>query len=460
MNTSLRLLAATLLLATAAVSAETDPVPSAGKKTAVSAKGQKTKTGRKAVSKNGKKASSKTNVSAKPARSVATGPVPTVAAEPVETAESAFRLEPADAPSSVRIRAGASFRGGMKLNARGAGSRAAGAVGTSSRSSGTAATGTDSSSADLSFGYTGGDRTFGSGTTALGSGTIHADGTYSGGDYSAVNDDVYFSDNRTTTETVGGKTTTKTTSASAGGLAWRDDDLDGPGVRLEADVPLFEPWKGAELAAVAGVRGWWGIEGETAGSGVGVNYRTTTTTSGGSVKTTASFYDVTAPLNLDGTLDLANATVFQGNTVTYVPADGSSSNRRSTAFSAAKIEAEADLWQVALGTSLRFGRDRLSVSLRPVLLLNWIELEATRTEVLATADGRVTGSWADKADDGKFAVGAGVDLSVECALDEAWSVWVAGGYEWVDAVEFGVGPQKVELDPSAWTVSAGICFSF
>ena len=372
----------------------------------------------------------------------------------------AIGLSPVESPS-LRVNAGVSFRGGMKLEVRGAGSRATGTTGSSVKSTGSArSVGSDSESSNLSFGYTGGDRTFGSGTTALGSGTIHADGSYSGGDYSAVYDDVYFSDNRTTTETVGGKTTTKTTSSATGGLSWRDDDLDGWGARLEADIPLFEPWDDAEFAVVAGLRGWWGIEGESSGGGAGVNYRTTTTTSGGSIKTTESFYDVTAPLNLNGKLDLENAEVFQGSTVTYKPTKGSSSSKSSSAFSVAKIEAEADLWQAALGASLRFGWERISISLRPVLLLNWIDAEATRTEVLATAAGKVMGSWTDKADESKFAIGAGADLSVECALDEDWSVWVAGGYEWVDAVSFDAGPQKVELDPSAWTVSAGVSYAF
>lgn len=366
-------------------------------------------------------------------------------------------LQPAG-DSFFRVDVGAAFRGGMKLNAKGAGSRAAGTVSSSSSSSGSASVGgKNSQTANLSFGYTGGDRTFGSGTTALGSGTIRADGTYTGGDYSAAYDDVYFSDNRTTTETVGGRTVTKTSSTATGGLSWKDDDLDGWGARLEAEVPLFEILD-ADFAVFGGIRGWWGIKGECSGSGAGVNYRTTTTTSGESIKTTKSFYDVTAPLLLNGKLDFENAEVFQGSTVTYTPADGSSSSKSSAAFSVAKIKAEADLYQVALGASLRFGLDRWTFSVRPALLLNDVDAEATRTEVLATAAGAVKGAWRETADENEFAIGAGIDLALECALDETWSLWVAGGYEWIDSVEFGLGPQKVEIDPSAWTVSAGVGF--
>lgn len=362
---------------------------------------------------------------------------------------------------SFRVSVGASFRGGMKLSAKGAGSRAAGTVSSSSSSSGSAFTGgKDSESASLSFGYTGGERTFGSGTTALGSGTIHADGTYTGGDYSAAYDDVYFSDNSTKTETIGGRTTTKTSSTATGGLSWGDDNLDGWGARLEAEVPLFKIVDGVDFSVFGGVRGWWGIEGECAGSGAGVNYKTSTTTSGGSIRTTESFYDVTAPLLLDGKLDFDNAEVFQGSTVTYKPAKGTSSSKSSAAFSVAKIKAEADLYQIALGATIRFGWERWTLSVRPALLLNDIDAEATRTEVLATTAGVIKGSWRETADKSAFKIGAGAELAVECALDEEWSLWLAGGYEWIDSTEFGVGPQKVEIDPSAWTVSAGVAFAF
>ena len=368
-------------------------------------------------------------------------------------------LQP-DGDASFRVSVGASFRGGMKLSAKGAGSRSAGTVSSSSTSSGSAsAGGKNSESADLSFGYTGGDRTFGSGTTALGSGTIHADGTYTGGDYSAAYDDVYFSDNSTKTETIGGMTTTKTSATATGGLSWGDDNLDGWGARMDAEVPLFEIFDGAEFSVFGGIRGWWGIEGECAGSGAGVNYKTTTTTSGGSVRTTESFYDVTAPLLLDGKLDFDNAEVFQGSTVTYRPAQGNSSSKSSVAFSVAKIEAEADLYQIALGATVRFGWERWTLSVRPALLLNDVDAEATRTEVLATTAGEIKRSWRETADKSAFKIGAGAELAVDCALDEEWSLWLTGGYEWVDSTEFDVGPQKVEIDPSAWTVSAGVAFA-
>ena len=243
-------------------------------------------------------------------------------------------------------------------------------------------------------------------------------------------------------------------------MSWDDDDMDGWGFRLEADYPLIDIADWAKIGAFAGFRGFWDVKGRSAGGGAGVATRTTTTTSGTATKTTDYFYDVTAPLNLDGTLDFPNAEIFEGSVVRYTPSGDSSSHKRTAAFSIAKIEAEADIYQTAIGASLRFDTGRLALSLRPSLLLNWIDAEATRTEVLATAAGKVKGAWTDKADDCAFALGAGLDLIAECALSDNWSLWVSGGDEWIGKVEFDIGPQKVEIDPSAWTATVGVAFSF
>ena len=62
----------------------------------------------------------------------------------------------AEANPSVSV--GAAYRGGMKIQAKGDGSHAAGTTYSSSRTSGEASNGKNSNSASLSFGYTGGER--------------------------------------------------------------------------------------------------------------------------------------------------------------------------------------------------------------------------------------------------------------------------------------------------------------
>lgn len=375
-----------------------------------------------------------------------------VSAEEADTAEQ----------GALRVRAGAAYRGGMKVKAKGGGSYAAGFSKSSTSTSGNGATGgANSENSSLTFGYTGGDRTFGSGTTALGSGTIHADGTYAGGDYSASSDDVYFSDNRVSTETVGGRRKTTSEARGTGELAWGDDDMDGWGATVEFEYPLLEFGTEFSIGAILGFRGYWNVDGAVSGNGAGVEYRTKTSTSGTSTRTTSSFYDVTAPLNLDGTLDLANAEVFQGEVVKYAPgAAASSSSSRSFAASISTIEAEADLFQTAIGAAVQLDCGRLSLSLRPSLLLNVIDAEAKRTEVLSTASGKVVQAWKDEADESHFALGFGLEASADFALSESTGVWVSGGYEWIDKVGLDVGPQRVEFNPSAWTVSAGIRYTF
>ena len=356
---------------------------------------------------------------------------------------------------------GATYRGGMSLKVKGSGSHASGTAYSTSRTSGKEVSGKDSESASFTFGYTGGDRTFGSGMTAVGSGTVHADGSYIGGDYSAVYDDVYFSDNQTKVETIGGKTSTKSSAKVSGETAWEDgDDLNGWGVRADAELPLFDLGGGFELAIFAGLRGFWGIDGKCAGEGPTVKYTTSTSTSGAITKTTESFFDLTAPLNLDGTLDFDNAEVFEGSTVKYTPVKGTSSSHTSYAVSTAKIEAEADLYQVALGATAGFEYGRLKLCARPSLLLNKIDVAATRTERLTTKSGKVMGTWDDTADESSFVIGGGAELSLECAIFKSCGIFVAGGYEWVKTIDFKIGPQKVEIDASAWTVSAGFSYTF
>ena len=349
----------------------------------------------------------------------------------------------------------------MKVEAKGGGSYATGIRKGSTKTSGASTTGTDSENSSLSFGYTDGERTFGSGTTALGAGTIHADGTYEGGDYSAENDDVFFSDNKVKTENVGGRRTTTTTAKGSGELAWSDDDMAGWGAMVEFEYPLLDFGQGLSLAAVLGFRGYWDLGGTAKGSGASVQYQTKTSTSATYTRTSSSFYDVTAPLNLDGTLDFENAEVFQGSVVKNAPGGAAtSSSNRSIATSASSIKTEADLLQAAIGVAFQVDCGRFSLAARPALLLNRVNAEATRTEILSFASGKVVAAWTDKADEGDFAFGAGIDLSVGFALSQSLGIWVAGGYEWIDKVEFEVGPQKVELDPSAWTTTAGICYSF
>ncbi len=363
---------------------------------------------------------------------------------------------------ALRVRAGAAYRGGMKVKAKGGGSHAAGIRKSETRTSGhDASIGADSENSSLTFGYTDGDRTFGSGTTALGSGTIHADGTYAGGDYSAASDDVYFSDNRESTETLGGRRTTTSVARGSGELAWDDDNTDGWGATVDFEYPLLKFEMGLSIGATLGFRGYWNIDGAVSGSGAGVEYRTENSTSGTSTRTTSSFYDVTAPLNLDGTLDFANAEVFQGEVVKYGPGStASSSSSRSFATSTSAIETEADLIQTTIGAAVQLDFGRLSISLHPSLLLNVIDAEAKRTEVLSSASGKIIQAWTDEADESHFAIGFGLDISADFALCESMGVWMSGGYEWIDKVGFDVGPQYVEFNPSAWMVSAGIRYSF
>lgn len=372
----------------------------------------------------------------------------------------AVELEKPDS-GFIRVRAGVTYRDGMKSKVKGSASHTKALASSSSKASGSVGSVKDSESASFSFGYSGGDRTFGEGTTALGSGTVHADGTYEGGDYSAVYDDVLFSDMSGSTTVVGGRTETKSAARPVGSLSWKEEDPDGgAGFAADAEFPVFDIADGAEAALFAGYRGWWGIDASASGSGAGVDYSSSTRTWGAVQVTSQRTYDLTAPLDLDGKLDYENAEVFETEVVKTQPLPGSSSSSRSSARSFAKIDADVDLQEAVLGAALSCRCGRFSLAVRPMAVFAFVDVDAKRTETLVSSSGKTLQSWSDKGDESKFAFGGGVDLLAEVALTDGLSVWAAGGYEWIEKVELDVGPQKLSVDPSAWTVSAGLAVSF
>ena len=372
----------------------------------------------------------------------------------------AVELEKPDS-DFIRIRVGATYRDGMKSKVKGGVSHTASLAASSSKASGSVGSAKDSESASLTFGYTGGDRTFGTGTTALGSGTVHADGTYEGGDYSAVYDDVLFSDMSSSTTVVGGRTETKSETKPVGSLSWKGEDPDGgTGFSAEAECPVFGIADWAEAAVFAGYRGWWGVDASAAGSGASVVHTSSTRTWGAVEVTSQRTYDLTAPLDLDGKLDYENAEVFETEVVKTKPLPGSSSSSRSSARSFAKIDADVDLQEAVLGAALSCRCGRFSLAVRPMAVFAFVDVDARRTETLVSSSGKTMRTWSDKGDESKFAFGGGVDLLAEVSLTDHLSIWASGGYEWIEEVELDVGPQKLSVDPSAWTVSAGVAVSF
>ena len=296
----------------------------------------------------------------------------------------------------------------------------------------------------------------GSDPTWLGTGTIHADGTYAGGDYSPVYDDVYFSDYRKTTTTVGAGSVSQGSLDIQGGLSSDDGDMNGWGTVVDFEFALPDMGAGVSAAAFLGIRSYWDLEETLKGSGLRMAWDGTTTTYAGRTRTETTFYDVTAPLTLSGTLDFPNATVFSGSSVAYGPDGGSSTRKvRRVASAVSKIDVEADLYQLAAGASFGVEKGLWSFQVRPALHLNCIDADIERTEMLALSNGEVVGSWRDNGDDSKWRVGAGVDVVAAYDIGRGWGAWVSGGYEWVDKAKFDVGPQSIEIDASAWTLAVG-----
>lgn len=375
----------------------------------------------------------------------------------------------------ARIRVGAAYRGKMDVKAKGSGSHAAQNVATlfsvGKDSPPVDIDATDSATASFSFGYTGGERSFQwveDGVVhenTLGSGTIHADRTYDGGDYSATYNDVFFSDTRIVNSVVGaGSVRSGAMEKSGGEMTWSDGDFKGWGLRIDLEAP-FGDSDAAESGSLLfskflGLRAWWGMDDSLGGSGYSASWRETETTYGGRSRTETRQYDVTAPVGLDGKLEFENADIYEGTVVSYGADSGSkTSTSRRSGISLSRIDAEADLYQVALGGSVGVGIRRWTISARPALLVNMVDADFERTEIFATAAGKTLGSWHDSAGGQKVRLGAGVEAMAECDIGDGWSLWLSGGWEWSDKASWHIGPQKAEVNPSAWSVAAGLGYA-
>ncbi len=382
-----------------------------------------------------------------------------------------------------RIRVGASYRGGMDIKAKGSGSHAALEAASLATSSGKPAVSEEDSYTEdwplSSQGYTGGDKTFfdtenGEVIPSEWSGTIHADGTYEGG-YGWEGGRTFESTWYEASIYGAGYSTKNTFQASDGGVEWRDGDFGGWGLRLDWDLPLGDPAKMAERGFFVenslGFRAWWGMEEGVSGSGYAGTWRETTTTYGGMYQFKEGWTYVSAEYKDGDTskLDLENAWVGQGS-YEYrwnpdpeggdEPILPSTHTKRTAVMSVSRIDADVDLYQLSEGISLGVEKGNFRLSARPSVFLNRLDADIERVETLTLANGKLLRSWTDTASGDKWCFGAGIEAMAEYAFAGRWTLWVSGGWEWSEKASWNVGPQKVEIDPSAWTVSTGVGMVF
>lgn len=251
-----------------------------------------------------------------------------------------------------------------------------------------------------------------------------------------------------------GSSVSRSVSTDSAGMTYDDDDFDAVGLRAELSRDLGG-FLGLDAGVTLGLRAFLAMEAELGGQGYNQTVTEKSSSWSGSPSSSTFTYAFTAAgggdygyIETDGYEMTGGETGVSGGSVLT----GSKSSSWG-ADSKVSMDVDANLYQAALdiflGATLA---DGLQIGIRPALLLNLASVEVDRSEVFSSAKG-VVSSWEESGDADEFAVGFGLEGSVEVALDETWSLIGTAGYEIIDTVEVDVGPSKVEIDFSGYVLS-------
>ena len=105
-------------------------------------------------------------------------------------------------------------------------------------------------------------------------------------------------------------------------------------------------------------------------------------------------------------------------------------------------------------------KERAAFFVLPRLTINHFQMEADRQEdwMVTGSDGRsrVDYSWRDSLDEGQWRWGVGLVAGVEVDIWRNVFGYACGGYDWVDAYSWELGPNTIDLDASGVSVSAAL----
>lgn len=181
-------------------------------------------------------------------------------------------------------------------------------------------------------------------------------------------------------------------------------------------------------------------------------------------------YDIVDRFALSGVVP-PNAPLYNGNVygpgpvIPNVPGSRQAANFQTQAVwaanSLAKIELDADLWEMRLGPEWRAKvYEDIQGVLRPTISLNRLALEGTMQESFTYAPAGVLKTWTDEASEEEWAFGASIEAGFEVRT-EAWSAAALAGYHWVGSdVTLPLGTTQARWEPSGFTVNVLIGYSF
>jgi opacity protein-like surface antigen len=135
--------------------------------------------------------------------------------------------------------------------------------------------------------------------------------------------------------------------------------------------------------------------------------------------------------------------------------------KRKTAVSRVDLETEGSLLVLTFGPRLRFRpMERLAILVQGGATANLLDVELSRTETFAWDDGRVIRAWTDRADEQEWLWGATISAGVQFDVTQNLYLTAAGGYDWVERVDFAIGPDRVRYDLDGWRAEVALGWRF
>lgn len=251
-----------------------------------------------------------------------------------------------------------------------------------------------------------------------------------------------------------GSSVSRSVSTDSPGMMYDDDDFDGFGIRAEAGFD-FGDVMGVDTVISLGFRGFWGLDAKLNGEGYNQTVTETRKSWSGSASTTMFTYtfDAYAGFESEAVENLNDYVVSGGGSESGESVLTGSKTSTWTADSKVSMDVESALYQIVLDAS--FGTEvaeGFSVGIRPALLFNIADIDIDRSEVFSTRQG-VVASWNDSKSSTEFAMGFGIEACMQVGVYDTWSLIGTVGYEYIDKVDVDVGPSKVKIDFSGYTLS-------
>lgn len=152
---------------------------------------------------------------------------------------------------------------------------------------------------------------------------------------------------------------------------------------------------------------------------------------------------------------------IEDNGGTFVTDDRVVGRKQAMAASRVNLKLDAQTWVFAMGPRLRFRpTDRLAILAEGGITANLLDAELSRTETFAWQSGEVIQRWTDRTDKKKWLLGASVSVGAQFDITENLYLVGTAGYDWVDSCTLSVGPDRIDVDLSGWSVKVGLGIGF